>query len=161
MLLYSWAKLQSKDRYRPIFCIHRVSRPLDSTTIPYESKERMSDGDNSGWQTFDGRRSKREQQRRRRQPEQHNPREQVPRSKKRYEPPLPFSVEYIHPTAKTLEFQQFMLLLCGIPGSGKSTFAKALERAMPYKVRMSTSVTKSSCRCTSYTVRHTLFGSSS
>jgi predicted alpha/beta-fold hydrolase len=48
---------------------------------------------------------------------------------------LPLSVEYIHPTDTTLKFQPFMILLCGIPGAGKSTFARALEQAMPYKVR--------------------------
>jgi DNA polymerase III delta prime subunit len=44
------------------------------------------------------------------------------------------SIDFIPPTTDPPNFQQFMLLLCGIPGSGKSTFARALERAMPYKV---------------------------
>ena len=44
------------------------------------------------------------------------------------------SIDFIPPTSDPPNFQQFMLLLCGIPGSGKSTFARALERAMPYKV---------------------------
>jgi predicted alpha/beta-fold hydrolase len=44
------------------------------------------------------------------------------------------SIDFIPPVSDPPNFQQFMLLLCGIPGSGKSTFARALERAMPYKV---------------------------
>jgi polynucleotide 5'-kinase involved in rRNA processing len=48
---------------------------------------------------------------------------------------IPICVEYISPTPSNSEFQQCMLLLVGLPGSGKSTFARALERAMPYKVR--------------------------
>jgi hypothetical protein len=48
---------------------------------------------------------------------------------------VPIHVEFIPPTDTTLQFQSFMILLCGLPGSGKSTFARALEQAMPYKVR--------------------------
>jgi Mrp family chromosome partitioning ATPase len=48
---------------------------------------------------------------------------------------IPICVEYIPPTPSNSEFQQCMLLLVGLPGSGKSTFARALEQAMPYKVR--------------------------
>jgi predicted alpha/beta-fold hydrolase len=48
---------------------------------------------------------------------------------------VPIHVEFIPPTDITLQFQPFMILLCGLPGSGKSTFARALEQAMPYKVR--------------------------
>lgn len=56
--------------------------------------------------------------------------------RKRNTPPengaLPW-VSYISPTAENSQYTPFMLLLCGIPGSGKSTFAKSLETSMPYK----------------------------
>lgn len=42
---------------------------------------------------------------------------------------------YIPPTPSSLSFGQFFLLLVGLPGSGKSTFARSLEETMPYKVR--------------------------
>ena len=42
-------------------------------------------------------------------------------------------VSYIPPTKQNSQFEPFMLLLCGIPGSGKSTFARSLQQAMPYK----------------------------
>lgn len=45
----------------------------------------------------------------------------------------PIMVEYIPPPS-SLEFEPFLLLLVGLPGSGKSTFASMLESAMPYKV---------------------------
>uniref|UniRef100_A0A7S4W113 Polynucleotide adenylyltransferase n=1 Tax=Ditylum brightwellii TaxID=49249 RepID=A0A7S4W113_9STRA len=41
--------------------------------------------------------------------------------------------EYIIPNPQNTRFQPFMLLLCGIPGSGKSTIAKRLQKSMPYK----------------------------
>ena len=44
------------------------------------------------------------------------------------------SVQYIPPPDDDPQFEPFMLLLVGMPGSGKSTFAKALVEAMPYKV---------------------------
>ena len=44
------------------------------------------------------------------------------------------SLQYIPPPDDGLQFEPFMLLLVGMPGSGKSTFAKALVEAMPYKV---------------------------
>ena len=46
----------------------------------------------------------------------------------------PISIDFIPPTPATMKFKPFLLMLCGIPGSGKSTFAHALEKAMPYKV---------------------------
>ena len=46
----------------------------------------------------------------------------------------PLMVEYIEPTPVNSNFEPFLLMLVGLPGSGKSTFAKALEYAMPYKV---------------------------
>lgn len=42
-------------------------------------------------------------------------------------------ISYISPPPKDVPFKPVMILLCGIPGSGKSTFAKSLERSMPYK----------------------------
>ena len=39
----------------------------------------------------------------------------------------------IPPTPSTTSFEPFMILLIGIPGSGKSTFASILSEAMPYK----------------------------
>ena len=44
------------------------------------------------------------------------------------------SLQYIPPPDDGLQFEPFILLLVGMPGSGKSTFAKALVEAMPYKV---------------------------
>lgn len=43
-------------------------------------------------------------------------------------------VEYIPPDSINSLFQPSMLLLAGLPGSGKSTFARCLVHAMPYKV---------------------------
>lgn len=51
------------------------------------------------------------------------------------EPVIP--IEYIPPDDVNTLFQPFMLLLAGIPGSGKSTFARCLVEAMPYKVTSS------------------------
>eukprot|EP00980_Cylindrotheca_fusiformis_P008186 scaffold1734_cov196-Cylindrotheca_fusiformis.AAC.8 len=45
----------------------------------------------------------------------------------------PIEVEYIPPTPTTTNFKPFMIILVGIPGSGKSTFARLLTKAMPYK----------------------------
>lgn len=45
----------------------------------------------------------------------------------------PVMVEYIPPTPVTAQFESFVILLMGLPGSGKSTFSNLLERAMPYK----------------------------
>ena len=45
---------------------------------------------------------------------------------------LPWISE-IPPCHNNTQFRPFMLLLCGIPGAGKSTFAKSLQQAMPYK----------------------------
>eukprot|EP00339_Tiarina_fusa_P011204 CAMPEP_0117001334 /NCGR_PEP_ID=MMETSP0472-20121206/3370_1 /TAXON_ID=693140 ORGANISM="Tiarina fusus, Strain LIS" /NCGR_SAMPLE_ID=MMETSP0472 /ASSEMBLY_ACC=CAM_ASM_000603 /LENGTH=230 /DNA_ID=CAMNT_0004701311 /DNA_START=217 /DNA_END=910 /DNA_ORIENTATION=- len=45
----------------------------------------------------------------------------------------PLNVEFIPPTPANTEFEPCLYLLLGLPGSGKSTFSQALERAMPYK----------------------------
>jgi len=44
-------------------------------------------------------------------------------------------VEFLPPQIQQQQksFTPFLLLMVGIPGSGKSTFAKSLEKAMPYK----------------------------
>ncbi len=47
----------------------------------------------------------------------------------------PLCIEYIPPVSTNVSFQPSMLLLTGLPGSGKSTFARSLVDAMPYKVR--------------------------
>mmetsp|Transcript_7150 Transcript_7150/g.9271 ORF Transcript_7150/g.9271 Transcript_7150/m.9271 type:complete len:288 (-) Transcript_7150:149-1012(-) len=39
------------------------------------------------------------------------------------------------PNSGDAQFEQVMLLLVGIPGSGKSTFAYSLEKAMPWRYR--------------------------
>lgn len=49
----------------------------------------------------------------------------------------PLFVEPLPSDATTSQFQPFLLLLAGLPGSGKSTFAKTLVEAMPYKVSSS------------------------
>lgn len=45
----------------------------------------------------------------------------------------PLMVEPIPPTPQTTNFTPFMILLMGLPGSGKSTFSNLLMEAMPYK----------------------------
>ncbi|KAL3942371.1 MAG: hypothetical protein SGBAC_003437 [Bacillariaceae sp.] len=45
----------------------------------------------------------------------------------------PIMVEPIPPTSQTTSFSPFMILLIGLPGSGKSTFSNLLMEAMPYK----------------------------
>ena len=47
-------------------------------------------------------------------------------------PPLP--IEYLPPSGVSNNSRPYMLLLAGLPGSGKSTFARSLVEAMPYKV---------------------------
>lgn len=42
-------------------------------------------------------------------------------------------IEYIPPDSENTVFQPSMLLLAGLPGSGKSTFARSIVQAMPYK----------------------------
>ncbi|CAB9530758.1 polynucleotide kinase 3'-phosphatase [Seminavis robusta] len=42
-------------------------------------------------------------------------------------------ISHIPPTDQNSDFAPSVLLLCGIPGSGKSTFASSLQTAMPYK----------------------------
>jgi len=48
-------------------------------------------------------------------------------------------VEPIPQDDSNCQFEPFMLLLAGLPGCGKSTFARMLVEAMPYKVRMTIS----------------------
>ena len=45
----------------------------------------------------------------------------------------PLMVEPIPPSPQTTNFSPFMILLIGLPGSGKSTFSNLLMQAMPYK----------------------------
>ena len=45
-------------------------------------------------------------------------------------------VDYIPPDSANTLFQPSMLLLVGLPGSGKSTFSRSLVQAMPYKVNL-------------------------
>ena len=47
-------------------------------------------------------------------------------------PPLP--LPYFPPSGVSNHSRPYMLLLAGLPGSGKSTFARSLVEAMPYKV---------------------------
>lgn len=47
----------------------------------------------------------------------------------------PLQLERVPQDALNSQFQPYMLILVGLPGSGKSTFALALESAMPFKVR--------------------------
>jgi predicted kinase len=61
----------------------------------------------------------------------------VPRQRRQRSPPQwtssPVMVEYIPPTPAMVGFEPFMILLVGLPGSGKSTFANLLAQTMPYK----------------------------
>ena len=47
-------------------------------------------------------------------------------------------LEPIPQDSQNSQFRPFLLVLAGLPGSGKSTFARTLVEAMPYKVRKST-----------------------
>ena len=78
--------------------------------------DHSDDKDPEGWSTVPSNSKKRRQY----------------RNHKWSEPPI--TIEYIPQDSCTVTFQPFFLLLAGLPGSGKSTFARALERAMPYKV---------------------------
>jgi predicted kinase len=45
----------------------------------------------------------------------------------------PILIEPIPQTPQNIQFQPFMILLVGLPGSGKSTLSALLENTMPYK----------------------------
>ena len=47
------------------------------------------------------------------------------------EPPPP-SIKYIPPTSTNGKYEPFMLMLVGVPGSGKSTFAESLVEGKPW-----------------------------
>ena len=47
---------------------------------------------------------------------------------------VPLQIEHIPPDETTTRFVPYMLLLAGLPGSGKTTFARSLLESMPYKV---------------------------
>ena len=59
-------------------------------------------------------------------------RKNKPRDEQQDDGSLPW-ISFTPPTPENTQFAPFMLLLCGIPGCGKSTFAKSLQKAMPYK----------------------------
>lgn len=58
----------------------------------------------------------------------------------------PLPIEYIPPESTNEPLQPFMILLAGLPGSGKSTFSRSLVDAMPYKVRKSALTVFFKCR---------------
>ena len=47
-------------------------------------------------------------------------------------PPPPPTIEYIPPNASNSTYTPFMLILVGVPGSGKSTFANSLVQGKPW-----------------------------
>jgi predicted kinase len=60
----------------------------------------------------------------------------------------PLMVEYIPETPVTTSYEPFIILLVGLPGSGKTTFAHSLTQAMPYKfVRINQDELKSRRQC--------------
>lgn len=106
-----------------------------------EDVEHHEDDNDNGWSTMSssvsGRRernSKKKSLAERRQTPP--PSTAVPRpsfSPASSQPSSGLEVELIPPTPENTAFTPFMVLLVGLPGSGKSTFAQALEGAMPYK----------------------------
>lgn len=72
-------------------------------------------GDDSGWDTVPNRTDRRKARRKR----------------DNDEPPPP-SIEFLPPNAANGKYQQFMLMLTGVPGSGKSTFAESLVAGKPW-----------------------------
>jgi len=80
--------------------------------------------DDNGWETVPKANQRRRGNQRRRA-------RKNPNSSAWSSPPL--TVEYIPPTPSNENFEQCLVLLVGLPGSGKSTFSRALEQAMPYK----------------------------
>mmetsp|Transcript_27832 Transcript_27832/g.42397 ORF Transcript_27832/g.42397 Transcript_27832/m.42397 type:complete len:277 (+) Transcript_27832:3-833(+) len=64
----------------------------------------------------------------------------------------PTDIPFIPPSSLQEEGEQFILILVGLPGSGKSTFARILEQAMPYKyARINQDKLKTRKRCVSKT----------
>jgi predicted kinase len=93
------------------------SAGIPSTTAPvllFPANSKMTDDSHDDWETV---------------PTNKNGRQ---RREEKDNGVLPW-VSFIPPTDQTTNFDPFMLLMCGIPGSGKSTFSKSLETAMPYK----------------------------
>ena len=94
----------------------------------------MSDDDNMGWETVPN--NKKRERQLFKNSKNHNVEEILP------------WVSYIPPTDQNTNYEPFMVLLCGIPGSGKSTFGQALEMAMPYKfVRVNQDELKTRSKC--------------
>ena len=85
-------------------------------------KNNNNDGDNDGWESV----PQKQPRRKRKTPQE------TAATTGANSGALPW-ISYIFPTTENSQATPFMLLLCGIPGSGKSTFAKSLETSMPYK----------------------------
>mmetsp|Transcript_11675 Transcript_11675/g.14506 ORF Transcript_11675/g.14506 Transcript_11675/m.14506 type:complete len:262 (-) Transcript_11675:167-952(-) len=76
------------------------------------------------WETVPKRRSRK-----------HKPQQQ--QRQRRVDPPVP-TIDYVPPTERNTNFPPSLILLIGVPGSGKTTFAQLLQKAKPWKyVRVS------------------------
>ncbi|CAJ1894937.1 unnamed protein product [Cylindrotheca closterium] len=97
-----------------------VQAAMESMQLSSSRKEDDVTDENDGWEAAPTKNSKK---RRNKRNQNSSPQWSSP----------PIMVEPIPPTPQTTNFSPFMILLIGLPGSGKSTFSNLLVEAMPYK----------------------------
>jgi len=78
-------------------------------------QQQASGDDDNGWETVPNRADRRSGERKRDEDE-----------------PAPPEITYLPPNDSNRKYQQFMLMLSGVPGSGKSTFAESLVAGKPW-----------------------------
>lgn len=103
---------------------HSYNNPILKTKNRATKRSNM--GDDDGWASVPTKQTRRKQHNYRAQEQQPQQQQVVDSDSLPWVSPIP-------PTAENSEFKPFVLLLCGVPGSGKSTFAKSLQHGMPFK----------------------------